>query len=238
MSSIQERYNEWHASTINWFENPLDFQWYQTTLRLLPDLSNLKVLEIGCARGAFSRLIAQKYPSVKLTSVDISETAINDAKKEPHGIDFRVADAQHLEFPDASFDFIFSCETMEHLPEPERMPRDIFRLLKPGGQFIITTENYFNGMLLLWLKTWILKKPFDSGSGKQPYENFFLFFGVAARIRKGGLKISHTESNHFQWLAFPGVDPAKLCTQDFKSPFLKKLFKPFGRHYTFMGRKP
>ena len=89
----------------------------------------------------------------------------------------------------------------------------------------------------MWLKTWIQKKPFDSGSGNQPHENFFLFFGVAARIRKGGLKISHTESNHFQWLTFPGVNPAKLCTQDFKNPFFKKLFKPFGRHFTYMGRK-
>jgi ubiquinone/menaquinone biosynthesis C-methylase UbiE len=235
---IRKLYNEWHASTAGYFENPLDFQWYQTTFRLLPNLNNLKVLEIGCARGAFSRVIAQKYPSVKLTSVDISETAINDARKESNGIDFRVGDAQDLDFPDASFDFIFSCETMEHLPEPERMPAEIFRLLKPEGRFIITTENYFNGMLLMWLKDWVQKKPFDSGSRKQPYENFFLFFGVAARIRKSGLKISHTESNHFQWLTFPGIAPIKLCTQDFKSSFFKRLFKPFGRHYTFMGRKP
>jgi SAM-dependent methyltransferase len=236
--NIEEQYNQWHTSTSEFFENPMHFQWYQTTYRLLPDLNNLDVLEIGCARGAFSRLVLEKSPSVRLTAVDISRVAVDDAKKMSDKIDFRVGDAEQLEFPDASFDFIYSCETMEHLPHPEKMPREIYRLLRPGGRFIITTENYLNGMVLMWLKSWIQRKPFDSGSHIQPHENFFLFFGVASRIRKSGLKLSHTESNHFQWLLLPGFSPAKLCTQDFKSPVLKKLFKPFGRHYTFCGYKP
>lgn len=236
--NIQKQYNEWHSATVDFFENPMDFQWHQTVHKLLPDLNNLNVLEIGCARGTFSRVVVQKYPLVKLTAVDISEVAIRDAKTASGAIDFRVGDAENLDFPDASFDFTFSCETMEHLPHPEKMPREIYRLLKPGGRFIITTENYFNGMLLLWLKSWMRKTPFDSGSGTQPHENFFLFFGVASRIRNSGLKISHTESNHFQWILLPGINPAKLCTQDFKLPFLKSLFKPFGRHFTFCGYKP
>ena len=236
--SIQNQYNEWHTSTADFFENPLDFQWYQTTFRLLPDLSDLNVLEIGCARGAFSRLVVQKSPSVKLTAIDISEVAITDAAKTPGTIDFRVGDAEKLEFADNSFDFVFSCETLEHIPHPENMLKEIYRVLKPGGKFILTTENYFNGVMLMWLKTWIQKRPFDSGSGVQPHENFFLFFNVSSMIRNSGLKISHTESNHFQWLLLPGFNPAKLCTQDFKSPLLKRVFKPFGRHFTFCGSKP
>jgi SAM-dependent methyltransferase len=235
---IQEKYNEWHTATSTYFENPLDFQWYRTTLRLLPDLNGLDVLEIGCGRGAFSRLLIEKYPSIRLTAIDISEVAISEAKSPASTIQFAVGNAESLEFPDQSFDFIFSCETLEHLPHPVRMTKEIFRLLKPGGKFIITTENYFNGMMLMWLKTWVLKKPFDSGSGEQPHENFFLFFGVAGLIRKGGLKLNHTESNHFQWLLLPGLDPKRLCTQDFKNPLLKRIFRPFGRHYTFCGYKP
>src|ERR1700748_919781 len=130
--SIQTEYNSWHTATVNFFDNPLDFQWYQTTLRLLPDLNNLKVLEIGCGRGAFSRLIVQKFPLVKLTAVDISEVAIQEAKKTPGVIEFQVGNAEQLSLPDNSFDFIFSCETLEHIPEPGRMTGEIYRLLKPG----------------------------------------------------------------------------------------------------------
>jgi 2-polyprenyl-3-methyl-5-hydroxy-6-metoxy-1,4-benzoquinol methylase len=235
--NLQEEYNEWHTSTADFFDNPLDFQWYRTTLKLLPDLDNLNVLEIGCGRGAFSQLVAGKYPSVHLTAIDISEIAINEAKKAPGAVEFMVADAENIGFPDGSFDFIFSCETLEHVPHPKNMTKEIHRLLKPGGRFIITTENYFNGIMLMWLKNQVQKKPFDSGSGAQPHENFFLFFIVASIIRSSGLKISHTESNHFQWLLLPGINPKKLCTEDFKSPFLKKIFRPFGRHYTFCGYK-
>jgi 2-polyprenyl-3-methyl-5-hydroxy-6-metoxy-1,4-benzoquinol methylase len=236
--SIPKEYNEWHTATATFFENPLDFQWYQTTLKLLPDLNNLKVLEIGCGRGAFSHLVLEKFPSVKLTAMDLSEVAINHAAKNAGTIDFRVGDATKLEFLDSSFDLVFSCEVLEHIPHPEDMLKEIYRVLKPGGKFILTTENYFNGIMLMWLKTWIQKVPFDSGSGVQPHENFFLFFNVSSMIRKSGLKLSHTESNHFQWLMLPGINPAKLCTQDFKSPFLKRFFKPFGRHFTFSGSKP
>jgi len=235
---IHDKYNDWHTATSSFFVNPLDFQWYQTTLKLMPDLNGLEVLEIGCGSGAFSQLLLKKFPSIKLTAIDFSEVAIETAKKAGHGIQFAVGDAEKLDFPDQSFDFIFSCEVLEHLSHPVNMTKEIYRLLKPGKKFILTTENYLNGMMLMWLKFWILKKPFDSGSGEQPHENFFLFFGVASIIRKGGLKITHTESNHFQWLMLPGLDPKRLCTLDFKSSFLKKLFKPFGRHYTFCGYRP
>jgi len=47
--------------------------------------------------------------------------------------------------------------------------------LKPGGQFILTTENYFNGLILAWLQSWIFGVPFNSGAGVQPRETFFVF---------------------------------------------------------------
>src|SRR6185503_8546543 len=91
---------------------------------------------------------------------------------------FCVEDAQALSFESASFDFVVSCECMEHVPQPALMAREIARVLKPGGGFVITTENYFNGMILGWLNAWLRRQPFDSGSGVQPHENFFLFWRV------------------------------------------------------------
>jgi hypothetical protein len=117
------------------------------------------------------------------------------------------------------------------------MMSSISRCLKPGGHFIITTENYFNGMILAWIKSWFTKQPFNSGSGIQPRENFFLFWKVRSTIESAGLSVTQMESNHFVWLLLPGFAPNTFFTEDFRNPLLKRAVRPFGRHFTFQGIK-
>jgi hypothetical protein len=118
------------------------------------------------------------------------------------------------------------------------MAAEMLRVLRPGGKFILTTENYFNGMLLAWLQAYFAGKPFDSGSGVQPIEHFFMFWNVRRILTGAGLRVDRMESNHYQWLLLPRVDPARLCTAEVASPFLKRLFLPFGRHFTYAGHRP
>lgn len=237
-------YNTWHESLgkVETGFKTLQDPWYQTVMKLLPDLNNKKILEIGAGRGDFSIWLAQQYPQAHITGTDFSGKAVEIAieKSKDAGLEnlsFEVQNAEALTYHDESFDFIISCETMEHVFKPDIMAKEMFRVLKMNGQFILTTENYFNGIILMWIKTWLTKKPFDSGCGIQPHENFFLFFKVANFFKRAGFKLTHTESNHFQFLMLPAVDPARLCVKKFKSGFLNKFFKPFGRHYTYCGIK-
>jgi ubiquinone/menaquinone biosynthesis C-methylase UbiE len=241
----KELYNNWHEKRgkAESDDHVLNDPWYQTVMRLLPDLSEKKVLEIGAGRGAFAIWMAQKYPTASIVASDFSEKAIAIAQNKIsdstyNNLHFEVANAEDLQYPDKHFDLVISCETMEHVLDPQAMANEIYRVLKPGGGFILTTENYLNGMLINWIKAWITKRPFNSGSGIQPHENFFLFFKVANYFKRAGMLLTHTESNHYQWLLLPGVNPASLCTKNFHSPFLKSIFKPFGRHYTFVGIRP
>jgi ubiquinone/menaquinone biosynthesis C-methylase UbiE len=239
----EQLYNSWHKQLDEQHakDQLLTEPWYQTTIKLLPDLNGKKVLEIGCGRGDFSIWLSGKYPGAQIVATDFSAAAIDIARsKAPassSNVQFQVENAEQLTFADNTFDWIISCETMEHVFHPQKMASEINRVLRPGGKFILTTENYFNGMILAWIKTWITKKPFDSGSGIQPHENFFVYYKVAGYFKKAGLRLVHTESNHFQWLLLPRVSPSKLCTKDFRSPLLKKMFKPFGRHFTYVGQK-
>lgn len=239
----EKLYNRWHkdlSATEQNFET-LNQPWYQTVIKLLPDLNGKRVLEIGAGRGDFSIWLAKKYESANIVGTDFSHSAIDIATTKIDGstpnLIFRVENAEKLSFDDSTFDYIISCETMEHVFHPGAMALEMNRVLKKGGGFILTTENYFNGIYLMWLKTWITGKPFDSGSGVQPHENFFTFFKVKSFFRKSGLTLTHTESNFFQLLLLPKIDPSRLCIRDFKNPFLKTLFKPFGRHYTYVGKK-
>ncbi len=242
-SEKEELYNDWHK-TLGISES--DFEtlhqpWYQTVMKLLPDLNDKKVLEIGAGRGDFSIWLAKKYVRSNIVGTDFSPAAIRIAAAKVDGslpnLTFQVENAEQLSFENETFDCIISCETMEHVLHPQIMANEMNRVLKKGGVFVLTTENYFNGMILMWFKTWITGKPFNSGSGVQPHENFFTFFHIRSYFRKAGMQFTHTESNHFQFLLLPGVAPYRLCVRDFKNPILKKLCKPFGRHYTYVGEK-
>jgi 2-polyprenyl-3-methyl-5-hydroxy-6-metoxy-1,4-benzoquinol methylase len=242
-SQNKTAYDLWHqrkAHEESTF-NEIIYPWHRTVARLLPDLTGLKVLEVGCGRGDFSLWLGRKYPRADITGVDFSDAAVAVAVgKQPlaqSNVRFAVDDAENLKFSEASFDYVISCECLEHVPHPGQMAREIARVLKPAGKFILTTENYLNGMLLAWLNSWLRNQAFDSGSGAQPHENFFLWWRVKQLLEGGGLRIEHMESNHFQWFLLPRVAPHKLCSKDIASPFWKKVLRPFGRHFTYQGSK-
>ncbi|MBW4576256.1 MAG: methyltransferase domain-containing protein [Aphanothece sp. CMT-3BRIN-NPC111] len=52
---------------------------------------------------------------------------------------FQVADALNMPFPDQSFDLVWSLESGEHMPDKEKFLQECYRVLKPGGTFIMAT---------------------------------------------------------------------------------------------------
>ncbi|CAN5374396.1 hypothetical protein BH09BAC3_BH09BAC3_13070 [soil metagenome] len=240
-NSVLVQYDQWHKSmSENEEEDILNLPWYKTVASLLPDLNGKKILEVGCGRGVFANYLASRFPEASVTAVDFSPNAIEIASHHyasTRNVRYVVGDAENLPFGGQEFDFYISCETIEHVFHPEKMIGEINRVLKTGGGFILTTENYFNAYLLVWIKCWIKKQPFESGCGLQPHENFFIFPMLLRYFRKKNLNVNHTQSNYYQWLVLPGVSPTKLYTKDFQSPLLQWMFKPFGRHFTYQGKK-
>jgi len=145
-------------------------------------------LELGCGRGEFAIWLASAAPDLRVTGVDFSTSAITIARSRitnaSKAVRFLAADVQSVPFVDNSFDWIVSCECLEHLPEPQRMAAGMFRVLKPGGRFCPTTENYLNGMLLAWLHCFLTGRPFNAGSGVQPLEQFFVFPQVKRHLKR------------------------------------------------------
>jgi SAM-dependent methyltransferase len=98
-----------------------------------------KVLDVGCGNGfvlsRYARAGAEVY------GVDITETGIDLCRKRFGFMglqgDFRVANAEQLTFPDATFDCVSSVGVLHHIPNPERGFAEIRRVLKPGGLFVL-----------------------------------------------------------------------------------------------------
>ena len=111
------------------------------------------LLEVGC--GAGIDLVRFAKGGARVTGVDLSETAIELAKKNfahagVHG-DLDVMDGESLAFPDAHFDAVYAHGVLQYTENPVQMVREMFRVLKPGGQAIFMVYNRFSWLRLMSL---------------------------------------------------------------------------------------
>lgn len=111
-------------------------------LELLPPVTGLTGLDIGCGEGHNTRLVARR--GAQMTGLDIAENFIRHARSEetraPLGIAYVHGSAVELPFAEASFDFATGFMSLMDVPETERVLAEAFRVLKPGGflQFSMT----------------------------------------------------------------------------------------------------
>lgn len=110
----------------------------------LPNGSN--VLDIGCGSGSLVHDLYFRNPTFQLTGVDLSKEQIQRArhrvKNIPANINFLIANAEALPFPDESFDFIVSVGMLKHIPNMRKALEESTRVLKPGGKmFIIEADK-------------------------------------------------------------------------------------------------
>lgn len=96
--------------------------------------SSGRFLEVGCAGGAF--LHAAATAGYDACGVEFSEVAAQLAR-EKFGLNVVTGDLADARFPDGSFDVVFMGDVLEHLPDPLATCKEVFRVLSPGGIFVI-----------------------------------------------------------------------------------------------------
>src|SRR3954463_13026775 len=168
------------------------------------NLAGKSVLEIGCGRGDFSCWLAQNTKA-KLTAADFSYTAVSKGRDFASvlglKIHWQVMDIQSIAHPSASFDFVISSETIEHVPDPALAVRELGRILKPGGKLFLTTPNYLNVMGLYRAYMRLKGTPFTETG--QPINNFVTLPRTRNWVQNAGLQILHSESRGI-YLPIPG----------------------------------
>jgi ubiquinone/menaquinone biosynthesis C-methylase UbiE len=99
----------------------------------------LRVLEIGCGLGTDGAQFARA--GALYTGVDLTDAAVGLARRrfELEGLpgEFRVADAEALDFADESFDVVYSHGVLHHTPDTPRAVREVRRVLAPGGRAVV-----------------------------------------------------------------------------------------------------
>jgi len=105
------------------------------------------VLEAGCGVGAQTILLAGNSPQAQFVSVDISPESLARAHARISeagypNVTFRQADICSLKFPAETFDHVFVCFTLEHIPDPLVALANFIKVLRPGGTITVIEGDH------------------------------------------------------------------------------------------------
>lgn len=110
-----------------------------------------RVLDIGCGTGTLAATIKRLHPAVEVIGLDPDSKALARAKKKAAragvSVHFDQGFSDHLPYPDASFDRVFSSLMFHHIAGDDRPNtlRELRRVLKPGGSFHLVDFSKSDG---------------------------------------------------------------------------------------------
>lgn len=102
----------------------------------------VNILELACGTGQVTRLLKEKFPNAKITATDINPDMLSMAKNvvgEGGNVEWKVMDAQELDFPDNTFDAVICQFGIMFFPDKQKAVNEAYRVLKPGGKYIFNT---------------------------------------------------------------------------------------------------
>jgi SAM-dependent methyltransferase len=107
--------------------------------------SGSRVLEAGCGTGSQTVTLARRSAGARFTSIDISAASLAQARERLAGIgnvELREANVYELPFAAASFDHVFVCFLLEHLPRPAEALLRLKEVLRPGGTITVIEGDH------------------------------------------------------------------------------------------------
>jgi SAM-dependent methyltransferase len=114
-------------------------EWHIPAAAGFASANGLKVLEIGCGLGTDGAQFAMA--GAEYTGIDLTEAAVDLARRrfELWGLpgEFKVSDAENLDFPSGTFDLVYSHGVLHHTPDTPGAVRETHRILRPGGRAIV-----------------------------------------------------------------------------------------------------
>lgn len=105
------------------------------------DLRGKHVLDIGCGSGAIAVLLVRDHGAAHVVGIDVEDPVCTAARARAakEGLSDRISVEKVVPGPfpfrDHAFDVVFSKDSIIHIPDKEALAAEVFRVLRPGGQF-------------------------------------------------------------------------------------------------------
>jgi ubiquinone biosynthesis O-methyltransferase len=116
---------------------------YRTIIRAVQPLEGKRVLDLGCGDGVLSFLLHQEQASV--VGIDIDPTGVDlahmELSKRQTNVLLALSSGYKLPFSSEFFDCVVCSEVIEHVQQPAQLIQEIHRVLKQGGQVVVSTPN-------------------------------------------------------------------------------------------------
>ena len=143
-AKTQARYNRM-ASIYDLMEVFPERRFASMRQKLWSQIAGAKVLEVGVGTG---KNFAYHPPEIRVTGIDLSDRMLEQARRRAEelgkSIELKQMDAQHLDFPDNSFDAAVATFVFCSVPDAVRGLRELGRVVKPAGRILLLEHVRIN----------------------------------------------------------------------------------------------
>jgi ubiquinone/menaquinone biosynthesis C-methylase UbiE len=124
---------------------------WHNSIRIITGLGaiqdGMRILDAGCGWGRLLLGVLEQHTDLNVTAMDLSEDALRIGKnqigteRKGNRIEWLSGDLQMMGLPDSTYDVVYSGRVFQHLNAPEKAAKEVLRVLRPGGRFVVFLQN-------------------------------------------------------------------------------------------------
>lgn len=146
---------------------------YHRALSLLDAARDAAVVEVGFGTGRLVELLLDRVPDGQIAGVDPAATMVDVARSRSavrvagERVDLRLGEAGRLPWADASFDAALALHCFQFWADPVAAAREVLRVLRPGGRFVVVLREHPPGRAPAWLPNPISRGPDECAGARE-----------------------------------------------------------------------
>jgi 2-polyprenyl-6-hydroxyphenyl methylase/3-demethylubiquinone-9 3-methyltransferase len=173
-----------------------DYKW-PLLAGYVPRRPGVRIMDLGCGSGELIGEMMGLTPEALFTGLDVSQSALRLAARNfPGAAYFLITDGGRFPLEDASVDFVFASEVLEHVYDTRNALSEIARVLAPGGRFLLTVP-YHGFVKNLLIVLFSFDRHFDPTDA---HVRFFTKKSLFACLEAAGLDV---EEHHRHGRLYP-----------------------------------